>query len=554
VSDKKPFKTYALAKATLFEPNDKAIAKTNAALKQIGGEKTKNLLPQTDLLYVKSVLVTAGMNANDDVFFVDELWDARYSPILKPLDWLHNEQEIIGVMYNVSARDINDGAGIDLELEHYDKPFEIISEGVVYKLLFADRANEIVRGTKAGDLFVSMECWFDNYDYVVFNNGNIERIIKRSGDTSFLDASLKAFGGSGFFDDPDSDGFKRIGRGLRNLTFGGCGFVPRPANKRSVIEVVGDTEEPHENKVIESDAEQNLVCADSNKEDVMTNEKDLVKASVKEVLDEQAEVSRIKDLEKKARTLATVQEEKNSLEAQIELMTRQRDNILSAFTDTMQEIVKIVAAEAPPEIAAIDAASDDVEAAFQAKLSWIQKSVGSMAEKVEAASEYKEKLDALAKDARRSEVNELLCDVNVGDEALSGLIENALAMCDEDYTKWFDEKKLLIDSMKAESSDNSEDEESAADGGEDSAEASSDENNSDGDETDSAEADENEVSEKVLDNVEEDDQPNLAGATSEPEDNDPDGVKQLAADLHPTEENEDNEDEKSEFDFLNHDE
>ena len=65
--EKKPYKTYATAKAILFEPTKKAIAMSSTALEQINEDKIKSLLPQTDLLYIRSVLVTAGMNANDDV-------------------------------------------------------------------------------------------------------------------------------------------------------------------------------------------------------------------------------------------------------------------------------------------------------------------------------------------------------------------------------------------------------------------------------------------------------------------------------------------------------
>src|SRR6185436_8942860 len=53
--------------------------------------------------------------------------------------------------------------------------------------------------------------------------------------TAYLDKHLRACGGGGKFIDPDSGNEMRIGRVLRSITFGGCGLVDHPANKRSVI-------------------------------------------------------------------------------------------------------------------------------------------------------------------------------------------------------------------------------------------------------------------------------------------------------------------------------
>jgi len=49
-----------------------------------------HLGPQPDLLFMRSLLVSTGSNKNDDVFLPDEMWKARSTPILKPVDWEHN--------------------------------------------------------------------------------------------------------------------------------------------------------------------------------------------------------------------------------------------------------------------------------------------------------------------------------------------------------------------------------------------------------------------------------------------------------------------------------
>jgi hypothetical protein len=201
---------------------------------------------QPDLLYMKSVLVSTGKNANDDVFLPEEVWAARLSPKLKPVDWEHNtgnevldsavaklidpkkvihDNQIVGVMYDVKAVDEN--GPIDETQENFKLPakFNLVNEAVIYKYLYPKTAAKIVREAKDNKLFVSMEAWFSNHDYKVGN-----KIVARNEKTSFLDKHLRAYGGDGTYNG------ERVGRVLRNIVFGGVGLVSRPANKDSVIE------------------------------------------------------------------------------------------------------------------------------------------------------------------------------------------------------------------------------------------------------------------------------------------------------------------------------
>ena len=203
---------------------------------------------QPDLLYMDSVLVSTGENKNTDVFLPEEMWQARSSPILKPVDWEHNtgkeliglpgvdskarsiieDNQIIGVMYNSFAA-LKDGTLVSEEMAQASdfsipQDFDIINQAVIYKYLYPKAAAKIVRDASAGGLFVSMEAWFNDYDYKVGT-----KIVARNEETAFLDKHLRANGGNGLFRDVN------VGRVLRNIVFGGVGIVANPANEDSVI-------------------------------------------------------------------------------------------------------------------------------------------------------------------------------------------------------------------------------------------------------------------------------------------------------------------------------
>lgn len=205
---------------------------------------------QPDLLYMDSILVSTGENLNDDVFTPDEMWKARNTPVLKPVDWEHETgsevsdedfaanpkkpvvgNQIIGVMYNTYTVDadgnqISDDKATASDFKIPEK-FHIVDQAAIYKGLYPKTAAKIEKGAKENNLFVSMEVWFDAYDYLVGS-----KIVARNEQTAFLDKNLRAKGGSGQF------GTVAIKRVLRNLTFGGKGIVYRPANKESVIKSV----------------------------------------------------------------------------------------------------------------------------------------------------------------------------------------------------------------------------------------------------------------------------------------------------------------------------
>ena len=193
-----------------------------------GGER------DSDLHYVQSLLVTTNWNKNDDVFDVQEVWNARHTPQHKPTNVGHDEHEIVGHMTANWVID-EDGNWIDdnTSLDNLPSLFHVINGSVIYKAFqdekLLSRADRLIEDIDAGRKFVSMECIFTGFDYAVLSPDNTSRVIARNEETAFLTKHLRAYGGVGIY-----DGFK-IGRLLRNITFTGKGFVDKPANPNSII-------------------------------------------------------------------------------------------------------------------------------------------------------------------------------------------------------------------------------------------------------------------------------------------------------------------------------
>jgi len=191
-------------------------------IKLVEGPKAKAIAGtvdlQPDLLYMNSVLVSTGANLNDDVFLPEEMWKARSSPKLKPVNWEHNsgreltEDEIklapgkiivdnqtIGVIHNSRVTDKN-GVIISEEMASaadfkIPSSFHIEDDAIIWKNLYPNAAAKIEKGATEGTLFVSMEAWFTDYNYLVGS-----KIVARNEQTAFLDKSLRANGGTGSFE------------------------------------------------------------------------------------------------------------------------------------------------------------------------------------------------------------------------------------------------------------------------------------------------------------------------------------------------------------------
>lgn len=197
----------------------------------------KNFELSHDLYPTSSLLVSTVINNNDDVFLPVETWRARTTPIHHPDNIDHNEEDIVGHMLDAVCVD-DDGNVIDDTTKEEDLPelFHIITSSVIYTK-WSDKAKEtrilsLIQDIESGDKFVSMECKFRGFDYLLTDiedssKGHI--VVERNEKTSFLTKYLRIFKGTGVYQG------KRIFRILRNLYFIGKGYVDNPGNPDSII-------------------------------------------------------------------------------------------------------------------------------------------------------------------------------------------------------------------------------------------------------------------------------------------------------------------------------
>ena len=188
-----------------------------------------------DLYYIQSILVSSSWNKNDDIFDPGEVWIARNTPEDKPTNLEHDENTIIGhITSNWPITE--DGILIDenTPIENLPEKYHILTGSVIYKAFsnpeLRARAEKLIDEIESGKKFVSMECFFNGFDYGLTDNTTGEfKTLSRNDDTAYLTKYLRAYGGTG-----EHDSYK-IGRILRHITFSGKGFVDKPANPDSII-------------------------------------------------------------------------------------------------------------------------------------------------------------------------------------------------------------------------------------------------------------------------------------------------------------------------------
>ncbi len=189
---------------------------------------------QCDLFYLDTILVTTGMNLNDDIFSNSATWAARHTPEDKPFNYGHEQMDIIGhITSNCAVDEEYNAIAEDSSIDDLPDKFHILTGAVIYRA-WADekqykRIEKIIAEIEEDKWFVSMECLFRGFDYGLFNSQGECRIVARNEDTAFLTKHLRAYNGSGKYKG------ERIGRVISNLTFSGKGLVEKPANPESII-------------------------------------------------------------------------------------------------------------------------------------------------------------------------------------------------------------------------------------------------------------------------------------------------------------------------------
>jgi hypothetical protein len=197
--------------------------------------KTSAAINDNDLYYVQSILVSSSWNKNDDIFDKLEVWGARKTPEDKPTNLEHDENLIIG---HITSNWPIDEQGLpipeDINTNELPDKFHILTGSVIYRAFSSPdlkaRAEKLISEIESGEKYVSMECYFQGFDYGLIDksSGNY-KVLGRNNNTAYLTKFLRAYGGSG------EHGNYKIGRVLRNITFSGKGFVDKPANPDSII-------------------------------------------------------------------------------------------------------------------------------------------------------------------------------------------------------------------------------------------------------------------------------------------------------------------------------
>lgn len=188
-------------------------------------------ITQIDLFYYESILVSTGWNKNDDVFDIREVVKARNTPSNKPVNYMHNEKDIIGHM--TSSILMSEGKILPDTINEYPATLDVIVGSVLYKYWEdqeqRERINKLIAEIVDDKWCVSMECIFPHFDYAIVTPNGEQKVVARNEETAFLSKYLKVFGGKGEY-----KGY-RVGRLLRDFTFSGKGIVDNPANPRSKV-------------------------------------------------------------------------------------------------------------------------------------------------------------------------------------------------------------------------------------------------------------------------------------------------------------------------------
>jgi len=329
---------------TLDTVTFKSENKFDAIAKMIGGAETT----QTDstLFYMDSVLATVGWNLNDDIFLADEILAARYTPVDKPFNKMHNQEDIIGHMTASRLLDSNFNVVDDLAagFEH------IAVSSVIYRAWRDEnRFDEVARlidEILSGKWKVSMECVFPKFDYGLITSEGKQVIIPRTAESSYLTKYLRKYGGTGTYKE------NRIGRVLRNINFCGKGLVEEPGNPYSLIfnsnkKFLGATASINEIKELVM-TEQERAELEKAKTDAANAVAELAKFradAAKEASDKLSEAVAQRDtlISEQTQTIASLREDLNKVTSSVAVANSELEALK---TEKTEAVAKLEAAEA----------------------------------------------------------------------------------------------------------------------------------------------------------------------------------------------------------------
>jgi hypothetical protein len=269
------YKTKILAKASLTETPPEEQIKAVATKLAERGKFPVNIVSQPDVLALQAVMLTTGRpgNLNDDVILNEEILPVVHTAALKPLNVEHSKL-VIGCIFDAFAIDKKTGQVVksneecedDMTKEEYKthidelksrvdnlpENLDIITNQIIWSLHFPEVAAAVKSGAIKGELFVSMELWFSDYDYLVGN-----RVVRKTPETAaILDAKLRIKGGDGLM------GLEKVKRVPRQVLVAGIAIVDKPANPQSFILDVMDRHDLKDQQEMEDEEheEEEVEC------------------------------------------------------------------------------------------------------------------------------------------------------------------------------------------------------------------------------------------------------------------------------------------------------
>lgn len=383
-----------------------------------------------DLYYVQSILVSSSWNKNDDIFDKAEVWQARNTPEDKPTNLEHDENLIIGhITANWPIDDngspIDENIGID---ELPDK-FHILTGSVIYRAFtdpaLKERAEKLISEIQNGTKYVSMECYFNGFDYGLINKAtNQYKVLARNNDTAYLTKYLRAYGGSGEHQN------YRVGRVLRKITFSGKGFVDKPANPDSII-FTKDTIHNLVDKKNDNLSNSGVILnkSTSNAENITMTEN-----LEKQVAELGAKIDNVSancaDTVKEAYTIASELKETNqALEAAVKTKEEELKKMEAAKQETEEEMKKMKASfDTELEVTAKKWTEEKAAMEEEAKKT---KSELDAANEVIAAMKIKE--EEMAKKEKMMKRKASLIEQGIDTEVAASVVEKFESMEDEAF-------------------------------------------------------------------------------------------------------------------------
>lgn len=398
-----------------------------------------------DLYYVQSILVSSSWNKNDDIFDKKEVWAARRTPEDKPTNLEHDEDQIVGhIVANWPITLDGDIISDDMPIDELPDKYHIVTGSVIYRNFASpelkQRAELLIEEIKAGSKYVSMECYFDNFDYgLIDKNTNEYKILKRDDNTSYLTKHLRAYGGLGEYDN------YKVGRVLRNINFSGKGFVNKPANPDSIIFDADITKKILAKKNVHFDKNSVSSITESLNQEIetMNVEKDI------EILKEKVEAmsecgalvkeaySRVNQLEALMRDSDTMVNKMKEEMAMKDQMMAEKDKEMAAKDQMMEDYRKkmeydVAAADEvkASEVQTLISERDELVKAKDSEIETLKTDLASANEVIEA---YKAKEVEMLKQAKiMSRVNELV-QAGVNTEVAEATVNKFESLDDESF-------------------------------------------------------------------------------------------------------------------------